>query len=285
MELAIVMPALLSTPDHLRYTAGTIASIKSRYDHRILLLLNRWEGFEVELEALATAHPLEMVRNPQPRSVAACWNYGLTWGLQKGASAVLVLNNDIVCKQNCVDRLVDFARHHPEFVLVTAWEHADLATLEDSEEREEWVESPHFSCFLAGKSLLERIGRFDEAFFPAYYEDNDMHHRIKLAGERAVCYRGARFYHHGSRTICVDPRLAEANRNSFTRNGEYYMAKWGGLPGRERLAYPAALVTGEKTGGVKPSWPVRDSSGDGTRPRLAMSALARRWSGDGRRSG
>ena len=281
MELAIVIPALLSTTEHLRYTTGTIASIKSRYDYRILLILNRWEGFEGELEALAAAYPLEIVRNPQPKSVAACWNFGLVWGSQKGASAVLVLNNDIVCKQTCVDRLVDFAKSHPEFVLVTAWEQSDLATLEEAEEREEWGKSPHFSCFLTGKRLLEKVGRFDEAFFPAYYEDNDMHHRIQLAGERAVCYKGARFYHHGSRTINVDPKLAEANRNTFKRNGDYYVAKWGGLPGRERFVYPCALVIEQKAVRSKLSWLVGATPGGSSQQRRAMSALARRYSGGG----
>lgn len=235
LELAVVIPAFITTHDHLRYTAETVASVQSRYPCRTLLVLNRWQGFEAELDALASDHSLTMIRNPEPQSVAASWNYGISWGLRNGAAAVLVLNNDIVCKANCIDRLVDFSRVHPEFTLVTAWDHPDLGNLEEAEEREEWVEHPRFSCFLAGQKLVERVGWFDESFYPAYFEDNDMHRRILLAGERAVCYLGARFFHHGSRTVNADPNLAALNVPFFERNRDYYLAKWGGLPGCERF--------------------------------------------------
>ena len=39
-----------------------------------------------------------------------------------------------------------------------------------------------FSCFCFRKKALTEVGRFDESFYPAYYEDNDYHHRIKQRG-------------------------------------------------------------------------------------------------------
>jgi GT2 family glycosyltransferase len=84
------------------------------------------------------------------------------------------------------------------------------------------------------------VGEFDEVFAPAYFEDNDYHYRIQLAGLLAVLYPPAMFYHFGSRT------QLEANENgramvsapSFENNRAFYIKKWGGMPGQEKWEHP-----------------------------------------------
>ena len=39
-----------------------------------------------------------------------------------------------------------------------------------------------WSMFIISKAMFSRIGRFDEDFYPAYYEDSDYIYRMNLAG-------------------------------------------------------------------------------------------------------
>lgn len=109
-------------------------------------------------------------------------------------------------------------------------------------EKEVLGESPHpnFSAFAVNRLCWERVGEFDELFAPAYFEDNDYHYRMKLAGLLAIVCPPAMFYHYGSRTQnearedgkpIVTGTLFEMARNR-------YVGKWGGVPGSEAFQTP-----------------------------------------------
>lgn len=57
------------------------------------------------------------------------------------------------------------------------------------------VESVAASCMLLRKSLIDRLGEWDEGYF-AYFVDTDWCYRLKKAGERVFCVPGARLVHH-----------------------------------------------------------------------------------------
>jgi GT2 family glycosyltransferase len=99
-----------------------------------------------------------------------------------------------------------------------------------------------FCVFLLKQSCVDRIGGFDEAFHPAYFEDNDYHRRMKLAGVKEKCVSGIGYDHVGSATLKTfsGPELAK-HHEQFRRNREYYMRKWGGLPGHETVGTPGEV--------------------------------------------
>jgi GT2 family glycosyltransferase len=99
-------------------------------------------------------------------------------------------------------------------------------------------EHPNFAAFMLGHACWESVGPFDEGFFPAYFEDNDYHRRIQLAGLRAVVHPPAMFYHFGSQTQNESVARPVVTSEMFERNRDRYVRKWGGLPGAERLAAP-----------------------------------------------
>lgn len=94
-----------------------------------------------------------------------------------------------------------------------------------------------FSAFAVSKSAIAAAGWFDENFVPAYYEDNDWNYRAKLVGVPAVELEN-NIRHYGSVTIGSNPLYRSANHQSFTRNGSYYLRKWGGMPGQELYQTP-----------------------------------------------
>jgi len=97
-----------------------------------------------------------------------------------------------------------------------------------------------FCVFIPKKSLWNRIGPFDERFYPAYFEDNDYHQRMKLVSAKEVYIKGAHYSHVGSATL-KSLSGAEMNQHhtDFDKNRTLYVQKWGGLPGQETNKEPA----------------------------------------------
>lgn len=105
-----------------------------------------------------------------------------------------------------------------------------------------------FSAFLLTPLCKERVGLFDENFFPAYFEDCDYDYRLKLSGvpriELSEIYEGVKFCIHGeapdwgSCTIKSDAEIKRRCDILFPRLHEYYVSKWGGGPSGERFTTP-----------------------------------------------
>ncbi|CAN5170478.1 glycosyltransferase family 2 protein [soil metagenome] len=57
------------------------------------------------------------------------------------------------------------------------------------------VESVASSCMLVRRSLIERVGAWDEGY-PGYFVETDWCYRLKLAGVKVFCVPAARVVHH-----------------------------------------------------------------------------------------
>jgi GT2 family glycosyltransferase len=89
--------------------------------------------------------------------------------------------------------------------------------------------------FLLPKKTFELVGDFDNQFFPAYFEDNDYHTRMKLHNlNYNVTEKLTPEIFRNSCTIKKDPSL---NQN-FDLNKQKYITKWGGEPGKEIFKTP-----------------------------------------------
>jgi len=230
MRIAITAPIYITNPAHKKYLDLTTKSITST-NHNIV-----WVPCENYVYPILT--PLVYFFNHEPdeikvlhptgqQSVSNAWNKGIEEGCRAGCDYILVINTDIVFKSNAIDRLVDFAENHLDAALWTMSECADLANIESCPEDEKFSEHPHFSCFMVKSDFFKRVGKFDENFIPAYYEDNDMHARLVLAGLKAYAYSGARFFHFGSRTVKSDGEIVNKNRVAFLQCQLYFAEKWG----------------------------------------------------------
>ena len=91
-----------------------------------------------------------------------------------------------------------------------------------------------FSFFYLNNEIYQEVGEFDEAFYPAYFEDNDYHMRLKQKGYTLQSIAHVACDHVGSSTLkhYTEQQMEQHHRN-FRRNQEYYITKWGGLPGQE----------------------------------------------------
>jgi len=87
------------------------------------------------------------------------------------------------------------------------------------------------------RACIERVGLFDDGFYPIYFGDDDYQRRCELAGVEWVEYDGLILHGEhgdaGSMTIKSDANAAAANSRTFMLNRDRYVAKWGGPPGGE----------------------------------------------------
>lgn len=83
---------------------------------------------------------------------------------------------------------------------------------------------PHFQTFAIGEYAVEKIGLFDEALHPIYFEDNDYLRRAKEAGI-SIAYADLQGGHDNSSTIQSDNHYANRNSATFSDNQSYYQQK------------------------------------------------------------
>ena len=150
--------------------------------------------------------------------VAGAWNAACRWAWLRGHDAVVLLNDDL--------ELTDPA------IL------ARFREAVDAEPRGLYfLTGRGFGAACVSRVVWDELGPFDEGFWPAYHEDNDMHRRASLAG---IPWRDVAGHseHFGSAAIRTDRGLEALNQLTFPLTQQRYVAKWGGLPGDERFSRP-----------------------------------------------
>ena len=94
-----------------------------------------------------------------------------------------------------------------------------------------------YGLFMLTALAVKSIGLFDENFYPAYFDDNDYRYRSKLAG-CTLDPMPVRYKHETSSTINDSKFYKRKNSETFQKLAEYYISKWGGVPGREDYKSP-----------------------------------------------
>lgn len=194
--------------------------------------------------------------------LAKAWNFSLKrLCVDEGYDVAIVCNDDIVLApdtgQNLADGLLfrQWTDERPdkdrEVLLVSGYNisHAgvppsapathgphDLAQF-----KPRWGTGPDYSCWAASRKLIETIGPFDEKFDPCYFEDNDSHYRIFGSGFQALSF--SPYFHYASQTVKGGGEISERRNREivnglFDRCRDYYVSKWGGMPGREVYTVP-----------------------------------------------
>ncbi|WP_339148476.1 MULTISPECIES: glycosyltransferase family 2 protein [unclassified Sutcliffiella] len=86
------------------------------------------------------------------------------------------------------------------------------------------VDAYQAACWLFKKSIIEKIGLFDEAFFPVQYEDIDYCFRVRDIGLKIIYYPYVKVLHHQHITTKQTNQL---NYSRITvKNGMLFRKKW-----------------------------------------------------------
>jgi GT2 family glycosyltransferase len=181
-----------------------------------------------ETRELLCASGARVVRNERNLGCAAAWNQGLR--LARGERVCLV-NSDVVVPAGWLERLDAFhASHRFAWVSPAVREGPldyDLEAFNRSVRAR--FGNRHFPGEFRGmvlfsrRDLYERVGRFDEGYECAKYEDEDMFWRLRRAGLDVAVTAAVVVHHYGSVTIRTERRRSPGFE---IRNKAYFDDKW-----------------------------------------------------------
>jgi len=161
------------------------------------------------------------------RGVAKSWNDGILIMAHSGCDVLLVANDDIVFDDQDIYRIAEASMLNRDkwAVFCTGWQ--DKKRVDHG-----------MACFALNPIALEKVGMFDENFFPAYDEDCDYAYRAESLAGLQRTQLDSQIRHVGSSTIKASPALRQQNHHTHDLNNKYYIAKWGGLTGDEKYRVP-----------------------------------------------
>lgn len=139
------------------------------------------------------------VKSPTNLGVASSWNLGIK--MLPFCEWWLIANFDLVFENKALDEF-NYLSNSNEIVLSNA--------------------QPEWACFSIGWQVVDKVGLFDEALHPAYFEDNDYERRARLLGV-SIKESYINIAHDNSSTIQAG--FQNANAHTFVDNHNYYQNK------------------------------------------------------------
>jgi len=162
---------------------------------------------------LARENKIVVYRPENNLGVSGSWNMIMDYAIKTNATHVLMLNDDIY-----------LGKKEEEILhLINLWKGDFYCT------------ELNWCSFILSTEAYKEIGKFDENFYPAYFEDNDYFYRMSLLNKSMIytALLNPKIYRN-SMTIAKEPSL----NNSFEKNRQYYISKWGGEPSKETFTNP-----------------------------------------------
>jgi glycosyltransferase involved in cell wall biosynthesis len=184
----------------------------------IIPILNRYDLLEKMLESInypvdniliidnggeyKTDKDVRVLSMPGNLGMSASWNLGIK--LYPKSSYWLFASADTVWGDTALKEIDEYSG--PDKLILT---------------------NDSYGCFSVGENVIERVGLFDEYFYPIYFEDNDFHERVaRFCPENTIVSTNIMAApEFGSQTINSDENLKNKNDETFLKNEEYYKYK------------------------------------------------------------
>lgn len=202
-DVSIIIPVF----NEVGYTLScleSVAALQTRYSFEVLVMDDASDDPDVKI--LESVSGLRYIRNDE--------NLGFLRNCNRGAEHangrfIVFLNNDTRVDSQWLEALVDTFHEHENVGLVGSklvygdgrLQEAGGIIFRDGSGwnygRSEDPDRPRFNYvrdvdYASGASIMierayfDRLGRFDEAFVPAYYEDTDLCFRVRADGKRVL---------------------------------------------------------------------------------------------------
>lgn len=163
-------------------------------------------------QEIATREENFMIYRPQQNlGVAGSWNMLMDYADKTGATHVLILNDDIYLGKN-ENEIKYLITQNLDFDFINSFQ--------------------NWCSYILTVDIWKKAGKFDEEFFPAYYEDNSFDYKMTLVGAKKTwtSFLDPKVYRN-SMTIAKNPEL----NSRFMQNQQMYIDMWGGLPNEEKF--------------------------------------------------
>ena len=163
-------------------------------------------GIESRLPNMNLIGKIHTIHMPSNLGVAASWNLGIK--ATPFSPYWFIVNDDVTFPAGTLEE----------------WAHEEAldARLYLASDASPWC------AFTIGEFLVSCVGLFDEAYYPAYYEDDDYEMRVMRVYDRwperdVIIKSGRKVNHRGSATIAG--KYAEPNTRTFQDNQRRFQRK------------------------------------------------------------
>lgn len=206
ISFAIGIPTInqwpVSLQQYLRFYRTDFPGIK------IYIIDNGWQSIVIyDHDVIVSSYPKNI-------GVAASWNQLCRSIYQDGHTHAMIVNDDVYPGRS---------KDHIQLILEKYPRDLYKSSRDD------------MSLFILPQTTFDRIGPFNTAFYPAYFEDRDYLWRMKLAGCSIMSsIKFDPMIYKESQSTKKDPSLLDR----FDANELLYIEMWGGKPGFEKFTKP-----------------------------------------------
>jgi GT2 family glycosyltransferase len=178
------------------------------------------------------------------KGVSRAWNEGWKY-FENKKKYIMFIGDDVILDRTTIDDLLyEYILNEDKKIIINS----AYSGKTDNTTRSKI--GADYSCFMMRNDIQmndratikfsDLIGYFDEEFYPAYFEDNDMDYRVKLKGWKTFQHVHIKYAHEGSHTLnsLRGTDKAKTINEGFLKNQDRYKKKWGGLPGQETFEKP-----------------------------------------------
>lgn len=170
-------------------------------------------------------------------------NIGIAHALARGATYLLLLNQDTVVFDGYLSALIDIAQTHPAYGILSPFQYDyEGRALDRVFENQVRTHTPYFSdleknavrpvydlpyvigaAMLLRRDLIEAIGDFDPFYF-LYFEEKDLCRRALCAGYRIGAVPGGKIGHYHGQLHADELQIADVS-GFFLRNRQVFILK------------------------------------------------------------
>lgn len=200
----------------------------------VTVTVGYWAGLEKLVKSFYENSPYEQEFYIIPNllkeySLAEAWNKGIRRAIWDRCDYIVVANDDTYLgDKDALPKII----HHMESN--NLW----ICRTQPNEENVR-RELRGFHFFVITQDLISEVGYFDENFYPAYLEDDDLHYRTLIVNPLKTDMIVVNVPHEEGRSISD---MSKEERRELGKMVEelraYYANKWGGDPNHERWTKP-----------------------------------------------
>ena len=220
-------------------------SIESEHEINTLLIDNGSEQETVNyLNKISGNRNTYITLDSFNKGASYARNAGLSFAFNEMKSTgAFFIDSDIVLGKNCLDYLIETnEKENKAIVFSNSQNREGFSYREFLEEGfKPKINSTVFTtteCCYITKEVYQKVGNFDDMYYPCYCEDMDYFYRAKLKGYKLINDPKAYHYHFGDQNPSKDPEFETYKAMRFAVVQDYYTHKWGGTPGHETYTKP-----------------------------------------------